>query len=114
MAVKITVDLKGATRKLSEQNFTRGRIAMASQMLMDMDRLIPYKDGSLRASGHMASDGSELSWSTVYARAQFYGTNGIVTFQSYTTPGTGKRWDEKAKAQYGDNWRKVFVKGAGL
>ncbi|WP_238140599.1 minor capsid protein, partial [Streptococcus suis] len=38
----------------------------------------------------------------------------IVTFRKYTTPGTGKRWDEKAKAIHMTDWVQRFVKGAGF
>ncbi|HEM3656438.1 TPA: minor capsid protein [Streptococcus suis] len=114
MSISVRVDLKGAKAKLSDRNLRRGRIAMSSQILIDSDRYVPNREGDLRPSGHMSPDGKELSWNTVYARAQFYGRNGIVTFRKYTTPGTGKRWDEKAKAIHMTDWVQRFVKGAGF
>ncbi|BDD37937.1 minor capsid protein [Streptococcus ruminantium] len=114
MSIPIHVDLKDAKAKLSDRNIRRGHIAMSSQILLDSDRYVPNRDGHLRPSGHMSRDGKEISWNTVYARAQFYGKNGIVTFRKYTTPGTGKRWDEKAKAIHMTDWIQRFVKGAGF
>lgn len=114
MSISIQVDLKGAKKKLSDHNIRRGHIAMSSQILLDSDLYVPNREGHLRPSGHMSRDGKEVSWNTVYARAQFYGKNGIVTFRKYTTPGTGKRWDEKAKAIHMTDWVRRFVKGAGF
>ena len=41
-------------------------------------------------------------------RAQFYGSSynkhRSFKFSKYTTPGTGPRWDLKAKGMYGDKW----------
>ena len=72
-------------KKVSNDNILKGKRALANQVLLDADKYIPKKDGVLRASGQIAIDGSNVSWNTVYARAQYYGTNGIVTFNHYTT-----------------------------
>lgn len=114
----VKVDLRGAQRKLSGQNITRGRVAMANQALMDMDRFVPKRKGDLSASGHVSVSGKTIDYNTPYARAQFYGHSfkkgTSFSFKSYTTPGTGPRWDLKAKGLYGKNWPKVFKKGASL
>ncbi|MBF0778181.1 minor capsid protein [Streptococcus cuniculi] len=116
MSIRIKVDLSGVKSKLSDRNILLGKVAMANQMLLDMTNFVPMANegGALRASGHVIENGNGIEWNTVYARAQFYGTNGIVSFQHYSTPGTGKRWDEKAKAIYMNRWQDVFAKGAGL
>ncbi|MBF0788165.1 MULTISPECIES: minor capsid protein [unclassified Streptococcus] len=116
MSIRIKVDMSNIKSKLSNQSIRRGKLAMANQMLMDMTNFVPManESGALRASGHVIENGNAVEWNTVYARAQFYGTNGIVTFQHYSTPGTGKRWDEKAKAIHMTDWKDKFVKGAGL
>lgn len=114
----VKVDLRGAQKKLSSQNLTRGKVAMANQALMDMDRFVPKRDENLAASGHVVDSGNAVEYNTPYARAQFYGKSFRVgtsfTFKSYTTPGTGPRWDLKATGLYGKEWPKVFKKGAGL
>ncbi len=116
MSIRIKVDFGNIKSKLSDQNIQRGKVAMANQMLLDMTNFVPMatEGGDLRASGHVIENGNGIEWNTVYARAQFYGTNGIVTFWHYSTPGTGKRWDEKAKAIHMSDWKDKFVKGAGL
>ena len=89
------------------------RNAVANQVLMDSENYIP-SDGKdyLRGSGR-ASKGS-VSWNKVYARAQFFGTNGIVRFKKYTTPDTGSKWTEKASNSNMRNWEEVAKKGLGI
>lgn len=111
---KIIVDISRAKKKLSEDSMRRGKVAVANQMLLDMDQYIPKKSGSLRASGKVEGSGNAVTFNTVYARAQFYGTNGIVTFGRYTEPGTGKRWDDKAKDNHLEGWVDKFIEGAKL
>lgn len=114
ISVKVDVDLSGATKKVSPASVTRGRVAMASQMMMDMDRYIPMRGGALRASGSIGGAGETISYNTVYARAHFYGTNGIVTFRKYTTPGTGKDWLTPAKKANMETWKQKALKEMGF
>lgn len=107
-------DLSGAERKVSDGNISKGKMALANQVLIDSDKYIPFKAGALRASGHPEAGGDAVSWNTVYARAQFYGTNGIVVFKKYTTPGTGKLWYDKAAEANIDKWKRVAAKGMGF
>lgn len=110
MGVSVKVDLGGVTRKLSQSNLQHGQYAMANQMLGDMNQFVPKKESSLRQTGHVSADGSEVIWDTPYARKQFYAPVGW----KYSTPGTGPRWDLKAKPIYMNDWKKAFIDGAGL
>lgn len=116
---RVNVDLTGVKRKLGAASLQRGKIAVANQALLDMNRFVPKRRGELRASGHATNKGT-IEWSQVYARAQFYGLvrgrggGGPYPVTRYTTPGTGKRWDRKAKSIYANAWKRAFVKGAGL
>lgn len=120
--VEVKVNLSGLEKKLGKENLTKGKLAMANQMLLDMDRYIPMKHGSLRASGYVTPGRAWIRYNTPYARTQFYGivshpwgrSGPSVPIKKYTTPGTGKRWDLKAKAKHADSWGKVFLRGAGL
>lgn len=112
--IRTKADLSGAERKVSDANVLRGKRALANQVLMDTDKYIPMKGGALRASGQIAIDGSAVSWNTVYARAQFYGANGIVVFKKYTTPGTGKLWYDKSAEANVDKWKRVAAKEMGF
>jgi hypothetical protein len=104
----VKADLRGIERKLGNANLQQAKLAVKNQMLMDMERFVPKREADLRASGHVTPRGIE--YSTLYARAQFYGTNGYVTFRHYSTPGTNKRWDKVAKAKYSKTWQNVYIK----
>lgn len=105
MAIK--VDLKGANRKLSKPNLERGLYAMANQAMADMNPFVPFKEGELRQKVH-ASKGSVI-YESKYAKRQFY-----LQGRKYTTPGTGPRWDLKAKSRFRGSLPKAFKKGAGI
>ncbi|NQJ67663.1 capsid protein [Streptococcus suis] len=112
--VRVTVDLAGVENKVSPQAMQRGKIAAGSEALLIMDSSVPLRagGGALRASGRVEPNG-DASYNTVYARAQFYGTNGIVVFRKYTTAGTGKRWDKPLKANI-ERLKKAAIKGMGI
>ena len=106
--VKVSVKLDRAKMKLSEGNIRRGRFALANQALADMNRYVPINEGIVRVSATIAP----------YGKVQYQGyrksKKGKVFFRKYTTPGTGPKWDEKAKGIHMKAWEKAFVKGAGL
>lgn len=112
--VRVTVDLGGVEKKVSPQAMKRGKLAAGSEALLIMDSSVPLRagGGALRASGRVEPNG-DVSYNTVYARAQFYGTNGIVVFRKYTTAGTGKRWEKPLKANI-DRLKRAAIKGMGL
>lgn len=105
----IHLDVANVDKLLSNTNKQRAKLALASQMASDMDSYVPLKEGALRANLTITPD--RLSYGEVYARAQYYGTNGIVSFHEYTEPGTGPKWDEKAKSDHMDSWVDTFKKG---
>lgn len=111
MSVVVKVDLDKIQAALSKERQKRTQYALANQMLADMTMYVPYDKGPLRESGLVGSGGEEISWDTDYARKQFYGTDGRVVFKRYTTPGTGKRWDLKAKANHLRSWLQVVANG---
>lgn len=110
MGVTLNIDMSGAISKLSGANMMRGQYAMGNQILSDSNQFVPRKEGSMRATGHLEGDASQIVWNTPYARRQFYAPDGW----KYSTPGTGPRWDLKAKEIYLNDWKQAFVKGAGL
>lgn len=108
--IKVKVDLSGVRRKLSPTNFKRGQFAMANQAMADMNTFVPKREGDLRNSAHIDSGGQFVVWETPYAKRQFYG----IGIHNYTAPGTGPRWDLKAKGMYLNSWVDAFKKGAKL
>ena len=111
--MKVDINLDGVFAKLSDENIRRGRQILANQALADMNQFVPMKEGILRMSATIAIDGSAVFYNMPYAAAQFYGFIRGARIRNYTTPGTSRRWDLRAKAKYMDNWKKVFLKGAG-
>ncbi|HEM3578219.1 TPA: capsid protein [Streptococcus suis] len=108
--VRVTVDLGGVEKKVSPQAMQRGQLAMGGEAMQIMRDHVPLgATGDLRASGRVERNG-DVSYNTVYARAQFYGTNGIVVFRKYTTPGTDKRWDRPLRENLG-KLKKAAVEG---
>lgn len=128
MPVKITVDISGIKSKISPSALAKGKLATANQMLLDMDRFVPYRKGDLRLSGRALSD--RVTYNTPYARLRFYGkvrkgffsekqrrfffANKEKLLAQKPLPGTGPRWDMKAKALYADRWAKTMMRGMGI
>lgn len=105
--VDISVNLSGAKKKLSSHSVQRGRYAVANQALADMNPFVPADDFILRQSATINIDGTGINYNTPYARRLFY-----IYMYNYTTPGTGPRWDLKAKGMFMSDWVDAFVKGA--
>lgn len=105
----IHLDVSKVDQLLSNANKQKAKLALANQMSDDMDAYVPLREGKLRA--HLTITPDRLSYGAVYARAQYYGTNGIVSFHEYTTDETGPKWDEKAKGDHMDDWIDAFKKG---
>lgn len=102
--IKSKVDLSPLERSIN-RNTIKAKRTLKKQVAYDMNRYVPMLSGDLRGSQALIKDG--ITWSGVYAKAQFYGTNGIVSFRNYTTAGTGKRWDLKAEGIHGKSWEEL-------
>ncbi|MEN2467890.1 minor capsid protein [Ornithinibacillus sp. JPR2-1] len=105
--VRVDIDLKVPRQKLSQENVKRGRHALANQALADMNPFVPMKDGILRQTATIDIDGTGINYNTPYANRMFK-----YYMYNYTTPGTGPRWDMKAKRLFMSDWIKAFQKGA--
>ena len=106
--VRVSIDLSGAKAKLSNDRVKRGRYAVANQAMADMNQFVPMKEGILRMSATIDIDGTAINYNTPYASRLFY-----YQMVNYTTPGTGPRWDNKAKSIFMSDWVNAFMKGAG-
>ena len=106
----VDIDFRKIEEKFSESNIQKGRYAMANQALADMNKYVPRQKGILRQATSINLDASAVNYHMKYAKRQFYAPGGW----NYTTPGTGPRWDLKAKSNHGKDWIKAFVKGAAF
>lgn len=107
----IEIDLSGVYQKLSDKNMLAGQRELANVALSSMnENFVPMRDGWLRNSATVAIDGTSLIWNTPYAMRHYYAPGNW----NYTTPGTGPRWDEKAKGIFMHEWLQAFTRGANL
>lgn len=103
MAIKISIksDLKGIKVK-TDRMVKTAQYALANQVHADSNIYAPKKVGDLRSQSSVAMDGKSIIWNVPYARYQYYG----MGFK-YTTPGTGPKWDQKAKSIHMASWINV-------
>lgn len=109
---KIDVDLH-LDNLFSNAKIDKARYVTANQAMADMDQFVPYKGGTLSQSAHINADGSQITYTTPYAKAQFYGIINGSPVRNYTRsehPMASKRWDLRAKALYGQQWAEIAKK----
>ena len=106
--VKVDVDVKQIPPKI-HKGVSKAQFVLANQVHADMNQYVPMLTGDLRNQSTVAVDGKAIYYNVPYARAQFYGYvgKGRYPVRRYTTPGTGPRWDEKAKAIHIRSWERV-------
>lgn len=106
---RVTINLDGVNARLSQQAMNRGRYAVANQAISDMNQFVPMDEDTLRMSATIDIDGGAINYNTPYSNNLFY-----MYKHNYTTPGTGPRWDLKAKSVFMSEWINAFTRGAGL
>lgn len=104
MHVKITKDLSGVPVKLDRMT-ELGQYALVNQVHADMNPYVPMLTGDLRNLSNVLLDNKSIIYNMPYARKQFF-----IQHENYTTPGTGPRWDLKAKAIHGSSWENIVKK----
>lgn len=108
--IRVSVNLDAMNRRFSKGNRMVVQDMLGEQVAADMYQFVPMRrgGGDLR-KGRYHRPSKAVVYRTPYAQAQFRGTNGRAVFRKYTTPGTGKRWDLKAKSRYGRKWRMMVA-----
>ena len=103
MSVRVNVkkDLKGIPKRVSQMT-KLGQYALANQVHADSNRYAPFLTGDLRNQSAVSPDGKSIIWNVPYARRQYYNYGA-----KFTTPGTGPKWDAKAKAIHIRSWERV-------
>lgn len=106
MAVRFNIkkDLKGVKTRVNKMA-KLGQYALVNQVHADSNLYAPRKSGDLRNQSTIAIDGKSIIWNVPYARVQYYNQ-----FSNYTTPGTGPKWDQKAKSIHGKQWQSIVKK----
>ncbi|BDZ31233.1 minor capsid protein [Lactiplantibacillus pingfangensis] len=111
MPLKTHVNLDGFMEKTSPGNIKLAQYALVNQVMSDMEQFVPKEQNHLRDSAHLNSSGDSIVYAMPYAKAQFYGMIGSSRIHNYTTPGTSRRWDLRAKSMFISDWMDVFKKG---
>lgn len=95
MPIKINVNIDMG--KINNR-IEKAQKPMANQFELEADKYVPRKNGTLRQSGRVSNDGKSVIWNTLYAHYQYMGISRLgKTGWTYTTPGTGPKWDERVK-----------------
>nr|DAO41939.1 MAG TPA: Minor capsid protein [Caudoviricetes sp.] len=102
--ITIKSDLSAIKNRYSKANLKRVQDAFGEQVTNDMFPFVPMGQTKNLSKGRYNRSTGTVDYNVPYARRQFRGGVGW----HYTTPGTGPRWDLKAKSRYGKSWR-TFV-----
>lgn len=115
MAYSVTlIDNSEKWLKQEEARLQVGLGRMTQAILATARQKVPRKYGNLANTGRVSGTGNEREISfggqgVKYAHAQEEGTNGIVVFKHYTTPGTGKKYLEKSGEQIAKKGIKPYL-----
>lgn len=101
-------DLKILDRMIHNAGSAGVKLQVLNQMHQDMERYVPKRAGFLRSQSFVNSAG--VHYTAKYARAQFYGIVNGSMVRNYSTPGTSRRWDLRAKSVYMSDWQQVASK----
>lgn len=110
MAVKVTYGGRFPDDLISKARIERANYDLANQVMSDMDQFVPYKNGPLSQSAHIAANGKTIVYTPPYAKAQFYGLVNGHRIRNYTRtehPKATRRWDLRAKSLYLSSWQKL-------
>jgi len=99
--LRVNRNLTGVQVRAS-QMVERGQYALVNQVYADSNMYAPVLSSDLRNQSQVANDGKSITWNAPYARRQYYNVGA-----NFTAPGTGPKWDQKAKAIHGDSWKRV-------
>lgn len=100
--IRITRQLGGVQARATEL-VAKGQFAMANQVMADANLYAPMLSSDLRNQSQISADYKSITWNSPYARRHYYNQ-----FVNYTTPGTGPKWDEKAKGIHMESWKRVI------
>lgn len=101
-------DLKILDRMAHNAGSVGVKLQVLNQMHQDMERYVPKRAGFLRSQSFVNDAG--VHYTAKYAKAQFYGIVNGSQVRNYSTPGTSRRWDLRAKSVYMSDWQRVASK----
>lgn len=114
MPAHVGFDLGGFESKFTQSNLRMGRLAAINDAHQAMEQFVPKVSGDLREYSNVNTDGSDIVYAMLYARAQFYGKINGHPIVDHHPAGTSSRWDLRLKGdqQLMNKVTEAFVKGA--
>ena len=106
MPIKIHIDPKQVKMDVSGA-WSKALFALTSQIAGDCNQFVKVDQHTLENSIRYQAEGDkgEISWSTVYAKRQYW------EIETSLTPGRTWKWCETAKRKHLKIWRKQAEKG---
>lgn len=102
MRIRVRRDLGGVEVRAA-QMVEQGQYAFVNQVYADSNRYAPVLSSDLVNQSQISTDNKSIQWNTPYARRQYYNIGA-----TFTTPGTGPKWDVKAQAIHSRDWINVI------
>lgn len=97
-----SIQLDGVRERFSGGRLSKAQYTAANQAMLIMNaKYVPMDTEHLRNQSKV-TDSGRITWSTPYAKAQFYGVLNGHRVMNYTTAGTSRRWDLRMKANKQD------------
>jgi hypothetical protein len=110
----IEVNINDMGLKDMPLRIAKAQRAYGDQVHSDMNIYVPKQTGHLRDNSSLNNESNNVVYRENYSRGQFYGFANGRRIHHYTTPGTGRRWDLKAKANHLESWKKIIIKAGGF
>lgn len=133
MSVTVSIDTNAVVARIRAASIEALK-TVKGQILADCNKFVPYDQGLLRDSSETHSHVMEyfgeaelrLIWATPYARYLYYGLlmvdsktgsawaregdKKVLTSKplKYSKTAASKLWCEKARAEYGEDWRLIY------
>ena len=133
MPVTVSIDTNATAARIRAASVEALKM-VKGQILADCNKFVPYDQGLLRDSSETHSHVMEyfgeaeirLIWATPYARYLYYGLlmvdsktgsawaregdKKVLTSKplKYSKEAASKLWCEKARAEYGEDWRLIY------
>lgn len=132
--MSVSININSAQTAMRIRGASQRAVAItAQQVLADCNNYVPNDQGILIASSETHSDyaSGTLVWSAPYARFLYHGVVMIdpktgspyarkgqtkvvlkperpLDFDKSSNPNAGSHWCERARADHGDDWKRIF------
>ena len=112
LLIKVKKDLGKMEKRFSKSGTADINDKLGEQVTKDMSPFVPKGDTKRLSKGRWVRGRKVVLYPEKYARAQFRGMVGRPARRvyRYSTAGTSRRWDLRAKAKHSKKWAKQVAK----